>query len=194
LDEKLFQHHESGDRGPVGARNPLVLSGLVLAGANLPAPTDLKELLQHDGGILTAEAIAGLSLDKLELAVLSACETGLGDVAGGEGVLGLTRAFHLGGTHNVIASLWQVNDEATAALMGLFYHNLWHKQLKPLEALRQAQLYVYLNPERIPALAQQRKFDLDKVVPVEPAKPPPAASGRSAVKLWAGWLLSGAGR
>src|SRR5262249_55406200 len=93
-DEGLFDYRGTGPRELAGARNPLVLSGLVLAGANVPIVDPLKD----DRGILTAEAIAGLSLDKLDLAVLSACETGLGDVAGGEGVFGLQRAFHLAGT------------------------------------------------------------------------------------------------
>ena len=85
------------ERRTVAGRNPLVLSGLVLAGANLPRAKDSYGIAQGDGGILTAESIAGLPLDKLELAVLSACETGLGDVAGGEGVFGLQRAFHSAG-------------------------------------------------------------------------------------------------
>src|SRR5262249_48703147 len=103
LDETLFARRESregiiGERLGAGARSPLVLSGLVLAGANH------KDV--PDRGILTADALTGLDLSGLELAVLSACETGLGDVAGGEGVFGLQRAFHLAGAHNVIASLW----------------------------------------------------------------------------------------
>ena len=70
-----------------------------------------------DGGILTGEAIAGLQLEKLKLVVLSACETGLGANTDTEGVRGLQRAFHLAGCPDVVASLWEVNDEATAALM-----------------------------------------------------------------------------
>ena len=104
LDEDEFEPHRFkfvGERTTTAGRNPLVLSGLVLAGANLPQQTDDLGLPQGDGGILTAEAIAGLYLRNLQLAVLSACETGLGDVAGGEGVMGLTRAFHLAGTRNV---------------------------------------------------------------------------------------------
>jgi CHAT domain-containing protein/tetratricopeptide (TPR) repeat protein len=112
------------ERRGVGSRNPLVQTGLVLAGANLPPGEDV---LRDDRGILTGEAIAGLDLRRLDLAVLSACETGLGESAAGEGVFGLQRAFHVGGCKNVVASLWKVDDQATAALMALFYHHLWVK-------------------------------------------------------------------
>jgi CHAT domain-containing protein len=82
-----------------------------------------------------------LDLSGFELAVLSACDTGLGHVAGGEGTFGLQRAFHLAGTRDVIASWWKVPDQRTAALMAEFYRNLWDKEkpLSPQEALRQAQ-------------------------------------------------------
>jgi CHAT domain-containing protein/tetratricopeptide (TPR) repeat protein len=164
-------------------RNPLVLSGLVLAGANR-APAG-------DGGILTGEEVAGLDLSRAELVVLSACETGRGEGAGGEGVFSLQRAFHLAGARNVVASLWQVDDEATAALMALFYHNLWRAKLPPLEALRQAQLTVYRHPERIPALARARGPDFDRVAR-RPAEAP--AGARAPARLWAGFVLSGFGR
>jgi CHAT domain-containing protein len=176
------------ERKVAGMRSPLVLSGLVLAGANLP---------DRDDGVLTAEALAGLDLSKLELAVLSACETGLGDVAGGEGVFGLQRAFHLAGTRNVVASLWKVDDEATSVLMRLFYRNLWHKEMPALEALCEAQRYLYRNPKLLPALAKLRGPDFDKEVS-RPAEPPkgtePKPGDRAAVKLWAGFVLSGPGR
>ena len=118
---------------------------------------DLLGLPKGDGGILTAEAIAGLDLSKLELVVLSACETGLGDVAGGEGVFGLQRAFHLAGRRNVIASLWKVNDKATAALITVFYTKLWQDHKSPLDALRHAQLYIYRHPDEIGMLAHSRR-------------------------------------
>ncbi len=75
--------------------------------------------------------------------VNEACDTGLGDLAGGEGTFGLQRAFHLAGTRDVVASLWKVSDHATAALMADFYCNLWVKNMSPLEALRQAQPAIY---------------------------------------------------
>ena len=122
------------ERKSAAGRNPLVLSGLVLAGANMPRPLDSLGIPRGDDGILTAEAIAGMNLLGLELAVLSACETALGDVAGGEGVYGLQRAFHTAGARNVVASLWKVSDEATVALMRLFYNKLWVEQKPPRES------------------------------------------------------------
>jgi CHAT domain-containing protein len=191
MDEKTFDYRGIGPREQAGARNPLVLSGLVLAGANVPITDPLKD----DRGILTAEAIAGLPLDKLDLAV-SACETGLGDVAGGEGVFGLQRAFHLAGTRNVVASLWRVNDEATVALMQLFYHYLWQVNLPPIEALRQAQLYLYRHPGKVKDAARGAPdfFKDLKPLPAETPTPPPTEGERGHPRLWAGFLLSGAGR
>ena len=100
---------------------------------------------QHPPG----EQLIDLDLSGLDLAVLSACETGLGDVADGQGTFGLQRAFHYAGTTNVVCSLWKVPDESTAALMHLFYTNLWDKNLTPLESLRQAQLEIYRNPGKV---------------------------------------------
>jgi CHAT domain-containing protein len=186
VDPKLYEQAGLGERRSAGARSPLVLSGLVLAGANRRGQDAAP-----DRGIVTAEGLIGLRLDGLELAVLSACETGLGEVAGGEGVFGLQRAFHLAGAKNVVASLWKVDDEATAALMGLFYHKLWQEKLPPLEALRQAQLFLYRHPERIGPLARARGPDFAKAAR-RPATPPAAA--RAPARLWAGFVLSGAGR
>jgi CHAT domain-containing protein len=193
VDETLFQH-EFRDRADPGARNPLVLSGLVLAGANLPPPQDAAAILRHDGGILTTDAVAGLSLDGLELAVLSACDSGLGETAGGEGVFSLQRAFHLAGTRDVVASLWKVDDQATTALMAVFYHKLWQKHLRPLAALREAQLTIYRHPERIPTLARERGLKLDTLVALPKASTLDAKRApRTPVKQWAGFVLSGPG-
>jgi CHAT domain-containing protein len=195
LDEKLYERFGFWDGPPPGARNPLVLSGLVLAGANLP-PKKGDPLDEGDGGILTAEVIAGLPLHRLELVVLSACETGLGRVAGGEGVFGLQRAFHLAGAKNVVASLWKVDDQATAALMVLFYDKLWREKKSAMVALREAQLTLYHHPERIKDLAKERGPKLDKIVrlPIERPKEGPARSKKAPPKLWAGFVLSGVGR
>src|SRR5262249_22983526 len=134
-----------GRQGVVGY-HPGLLSGVVLAGANRPAASD------QDDGILTALEVAELDLRGVELVTLSACETGLGEkVAGGEGLLGLQRAFQVAGARTVVASLWQVPDQQTRELMDHFYENLWHKKLPRLEALRQAQLWLLKEgPKRGP--------------------------------------------
>ena len=119
----------------VAGYHPGLLSGIALAGANR-RPTPIGQ----DDGILTALEVAELDLSGVELAVLSACETGLGEVAGGEGLLGLQRAFQVAGAQAVVASLWKVRDEATRALMARFYENLWRKNQPPAAALREAQL------------------------------------------------------
>ena len=99
--------------------HPLLLSGLVLAGANKEARPG------EENGILTALEVSEMDLDGLELAMLSACETGLGKQAGGEGLLGLQRAFAVAGCRSVVASLWKVDDRATQALMASFYRVWW---------------------------------------------------------------------
>jgi CHAT domain-containing protein len=176
----------------LGGRSPLSYTGLVLAGANGGARAG------PDGGILSSEAIVELPLEGLRLAVLSACDTGLGEWTEGEGVAGLQRAFHLAGCSNVVASLWKVNDEATAALMMLFYHKLWHDGAAPLEALRDAQFTLYHHPERIPVLARERGVRVDRVVALpmgaalDGAKTAPAT--KAPTRLWAGFVLSGVGR
>jgi CHAT domain-containing protein len=122
--------------------------------------------------------------------VLSACETGLGEAGGGEGVYGLERAFHVAGCKDVVASLWKVNDEATQALMALFYRNLWQKQLDPAEALRQAQLTLYRNPSAV-NVAQRRGVDFSESdLPKETAKPAEQAK-HAPTAHWAAFTFSG---
>jgi CHAT domain-containing protein len=111
--------------------NPLVRSGLALAGANRATGGDYS-------GVLTALEVLDLDLEGTELVVLSACETGLGDVRSGEGVFGLRRGFALAGARALLMSLWPVADEIAAEQMRDFYANL--RSLPPAEALRRAQL------------------------------------------------------
>jgi hypothetical protein len=83
----------------------------------------------------------------LDLVVLSACETGLGKDVRGEGLVGLTRGFMYAGATSVVASLWQVQDEATAELMRQFYIEMLENGLTPGEALRAAQNTIRKNPK-----------------------------------------------
>jgi len=104
---------------PPAARqtNPLLLAGLALAGANQRRAATTGD----EDGILTAEEIAALDLRSVELVVLSACDTGLGEIRAGEGVFGLRRAFRIAGARAVVMSLWPVEDESTRAWMRSFY-------------------------------------------------------------------------
>ncbi len=117
--------------------NPLLLSGLVLAGANRRG--DVRGAADGEDGILTAEEIGSLDLSGIQWAVLSACETGVGKVEAGEGVLGLRRAFAVAGAGSLIMSLWRVDDEATREWMGKLYRNRL-LGLATAESVREASL------------------------------------------------------
>ncbi|MBI4747636.1 MAG: CHAT domain-containing protein [Acidobacteria bacterium] len=118
--------------------NPLLRSGLGLAGANLRKSGD-------EDGILTALEATGLDLWGTKLVVLSACDTGVGDVKNGEGVYGLRRALVLAGSESQVMSLWPVSDRGTLELMIGYYRNLLAGQGRT-EALRTVQLQMLRNP------------------------------------------------
>jgi CHAT domain-containing protein/Tfp pilus assembly protein PilF len=118
--------------------DPMLRSGLFLAGADRAlAGTAAPEGM--DDGVLTAYEAAALNLQGTELVVLSACNTGQGDVRNGEGVFGLRRALQEAGAQAVMMSLWSVPDRETQELMALFYQK-WLGGMGKHEALRQAQM------------------------------------------------------
>ena len=115
--------------GKSGYYNPLLRTGLALSGAST-AWKDSASLNLPDDGLLTAYEIFGMSLLNTELVVLSACNTGLGEIRDGEGVYGLQRAFRSAGARNMIMTLAEVPDKETAEFMSLFYQNWKFKTSK----------------------------------------------------------------
>ena len=155
----------------LAGHSPGLLSGLALAGANLEPTAD------KDDGILTAQEIGVMNLGGVETVVLSACDTGLGETAGGEGLLGVQRAFQVAGARTTVASFWKVDDLVTRFLMERFYRNLWEKDLSRLDALREAQIYILRHPEEIRG--------------VDPLQSPVKSHLRTSPRYWAAFSLSG---
>jgi CHAT domain-containing protein len=156
--------------------NPALCSGLVFAGANYAA-------MGQGSAFLTALEASEIDLRRVDLAVLSACETGLGKVEGGEGVLGLQRAFQLAGARTVVTSLWKVPDKATQALMIRFHRNLWEKKMPKLEALREAQLWMITEGWKNPALGLRSGLQRPEAEPQKGDSVSPF--------YWAAFVLSG---
>ncbi len=103
-------------------KDPLLRSGLAMTGINV-IWKDGKQIAGMEDGILFAKEVAGMNLFETELVVLSACETGRGDIDNDEGIMGLQRAFKTAGAHQLIISYWKVPDQQTSELMQLFYTN-----------------------------------------------------------------------
>jgi CHAT domain-containing protein len=151
--------------------HPGVLSGVVLAGANRPSDPN------RDDGILTAAEVGTLDLRQVELVVLSTCETGLGPSAGGEGVLGLQRAFQVAGVRTTITSLWKVRDEETRALMTRCYENWLTKKQGKLAGLAEAQRWMLKDGIAQGVVRQEEGFA--------------RKSGPASPYVWAGFVLAG---
>jgi CHAT domain-containing protein len=123
----------TGDLDDFGVENPLLLSGLALAGANRRS-----EVTEGEDGVLTAEEIASLDLTGVDVAVLSACDTGVGEIRAGEGVFGLRRAMQIAGVRSQILSLWSVDDDSTQLWMEALYRGLLEEGLDAAGATRAA--------------------------------------------------------
>jgi len=129
----FLDDRDTGTNGVI-AQNPLLRSGVALAGANLPGEA-------HGDGILTALEAAGLDLWGTRLVTLSACDTGVGEVRNGEGVYGLRRAFTLAGSETLVMSLWPVSDSVARDTMVAYYARL-RAGFGRGDALRQAKLAI----------------------------------------------------
>jgi tetratricopeptide (TPR) repeat protein len=173
----LAQSMKLDGQDSAGEPDPRLLSGLALYGANNGTSLDSVTGQPRDDGILTARDVSQMNLTGTDLVVLSSCQSGLGEAVGGEGLLGLQRAFEVAGARSVIASLCSVDDALTTRLMAEFYRQMLDAHLPPLLALRQAQLKLMRGDA---ATAQSRG-------PVE------GAPGHriAASPAWAAWTFSG---
>jgi CHAT domain-containing protein len=146
----------------VRGMSPMLLCGLALAGANLP-----ENEVGRAPGLVTAEELAALDLSRCELAVLSACDTNVGERRAGQGVASLQRALQMAGARSVITSLWKVPDEATRELMVDFYRRLWIEKKPKWQALWEAK-------RKMRETTDER------------------GSPRYSTRDWAAWVLTGA--
>lgn len=123
----------------------LLRSGLFLSGANIGLRGEEQLPDDVEDGVLTAQELSNINLGSVDMVVMSACESGLGETSG-EGVFGLQRGFKLAGANTLLMSLWKVDDTATQLLMKEFYKNYLSGKSK-LESLRLAQQSLRNNPE-----------------------------------------------
>ncbi|MDF1738856.1 MAG: tetratricopeptide repeat protein [Verrucomicrobiales bacterium] len=183
-------------------------TGVALAGA-VNGSVELPDGMRTEDGILNSAEVKNMDLQKTDLVVLSACDSGQGKFEKGEGVIGLRRAFHLAGARTVIASHWSVDDAATSVLMERFYKNLWMHEMSALEALRHSQIWLLNNPNAIKerrkeierrfpnATLTERPIDLTKelLLPageeIKSTNPTIEDHHRTAPWLWGAFVLSG---
>lgn len=169
-----------GAPGDVRGKNLLLRSGLILAGVNQ------RQSGANEDGVLTAAEAAGLDLWGTKLVVLSACETGLGDVKNGAGVYGLRRALVLAGSESQVMSLWQVSDAATRDLMKAYYARLQAGEGRT-DALRQVQLEMLRKGTVAQGGGSNERGLLDSSAPKGQA-----AANYSHPYFWASFIQSGA--
>lgn len=122
ITDATINTHEEGS-GFLQSANPMMRSGLILSDGNFGFINGVPREGQTEDGVLTALEISQLDLSQTTLTILSACETGLGEIRGNEGVYGLQRAFKIAGSQYLIMSLWQVPDRETMAFMTSFYEH-----------------------------------------------------------------------
>jgi CHAT domain-containing protein/Flp pilus assembly protein TadD len=122
-----------GSRCLAETESPLLRAGLAFAGANRHSSTN-----GHEDGILTAEEVASLDLEKADWVVLSGCDTGVGELQTGEGVLGLRRAFRIAGARSLVMSLWPVDDQETRRWMIDLYKAHLGRKLSATASVRLA--------------------------------------------------------
>ena len=146
LRKRLLKLQRGGEiHVPPPGDNPLLRAGLAFAGINANAQF-LGDIDTINDGVLTALEVLDLNLSGTKLVVLSACETGLGEIHEGEGVYGLRRAFQEAGVAEVVSSLWEVSDAGTQALMTDFYSRIL-AGVPARDALRETQLELMASPE-----------------------------------------------
>lgn len=150
---------------------PALASGIALSGANQGILS--AESLSTDG-ILWADEISDLDLSSAELVTLSACQTAIGNLVPGEGMLGAQRALYVAGARSSLTTLWAVNDQSTSSLMAEFYKYLWAQDLSKSRSLQQAMIHLLREYQRVDKLVGGKQ---------PRHRTPPA--------LWAGFVLHG---
>jgi CHAT domain-containing protein len=199
-DLRAFRYLHFATHGVLDDQRPM-RSALILARDRPPDPqrTALGGKESRDGRLTAERILRGWKLDA-ELVTLSACDTGLGRYAGGEGYLGFSQALFLAGARSLVLSLWQVDDAATALLMARFYENLVGTQEGPVqpmsraEALAEAKRWLRgLGPDDVRQLTKDlpTRGTRGRVEPRKPAEGMAAVHSYEHPYYWSGFILIG---